>query len=89
MLQTSECLADIFGVTLPNCQAYRWKKYTAGLYKVIYVEILQSILSSPVIHIDETTVRLRKQNGYVWVVTSIDKVYYFYKPSREGSFLQI
>jgi len=45
-------------------------------------------LSSPVIHIDETTVRLRKQNGYVWVVTRIDKVYYFYKPSREGSFLQ-
>ena len=58
------------------------------LYKVIYAEIIQSILSSPVIHIDETTVRLRKQNGYVWVVTSIDKVYYFYKPSRVGSFLQ-
>ena len=26
--------------------------------------------------------------GYVWVLTSMDKVYYFYKPSREGSFLQ-
>jgi len=33
-------------------------------------------------------VRLKKQRGYVWVMTSIDKVYYFYKPSREGSFLQ-
>jgi hypothetical protein len=28
------------------------------------------------------------QNGYVWVLTSFDKAYYFYKPSREGSFLQ-
>jgi hypothetical protein len=32
-------------------------------------------------------VRLHKQQGYVWVMTSLDKVYYFYKPSREGSFL--
>src|SRR5262249_14087609 len=48
---------------------------------------LRSILASPVIHIDETSVRLHKQQGYVWVMTSLDKVYYFYKPSREGSFL--
>lgn len=31
--------------------------------------------------------RLRKQEGYVWVLTSLDKAYYFFKPSREGSFL--
>jgi hypothetical protein len=88
MLQTIESLADVFGLVLPNCQAYRWKRYMAAFYKTIYSEILRSILSSPVIHVDETTVRLRKQNGYVWVMTSIDKVYYFYKPSREASFLQ-
>jgi DNA-directed RNA polymerase subunit RPC12/RpoP len=88
MLQTIESLADVFGLVLPDCQAYRWKRYMATFYKTIYSEILRSILSSPVIHIDETTVRLRKQNGYVWVMTSIDKVYYFYKPSREASFLQ-
>jgi hypothetical protein len=88
MLQTTDTLADVFGLTLPDCQAYRWKQYLADYYKDLAEEILQSILHSPVIHIDETTVRLRKQSGYVWVMTSIDKVYYFYKPSREGSFLQ-
>ena len=88
MLQTTESINDIFGLTLPNCQAYRWKGYMSAFYKDLCSEILQSILSSPVIHIDETSVRLRKQSGYVWVMTSIDKVYYFYKPSREGSFLQ-
>jgi predicted RecB family nuclease len=87
MLQTTETLADVFGLTPPDCQAYRWKRYMAAFYKDLSSEILQSILRSPVIHIDETTVRLRKQSGYVWVMTSIDKVYYFYKPSREGSFL--
>jgi hypothetical protein len=59
-----------------------------NFYEPLYAEILSSILSSPVIHIDETTVKLRGKDGYVWVMTSLDKVYYFYKPSREGSFLQ-
>jgi hypothetical protein len=36
----------------------------------------------------KTTVRLRHEKGYVWVLTSMDKVYYFYKPSREGAFLK-
>jgi hypothetical protein len=88
MRQAAESLQDIFGLTLPPCQAYRWKEYMSAFYKDLRTEILHSILNSPVIHIDETTVKLRKQNGYVWVMTSIDKVYYFYKPSREGSFLQ-
>ena len=87
MLQTKESVADVFGLELPNCQAYRWKGYVSAFYKPLYSEILQSLLSGPVIHIDETTVRLRKQNGYVWVMTSVDRAYYFYKPSREGSFL--
>jgi len=60
----------------------------SAFYQDLCSEILRSILNSPVIHIDETTVRLKKQRGYVWVMTSIDKVYYFYKPSREGSFLK-
>src|ERR1035437_1230610 len=77
MLQTIESLADVFGLTLPNCQAYRWKRYMTAFYKTIYSEILRSILSSPVIHIDETTVKLRKQSGYVWVLTTMDRVYYF------------
>jgi hypothetical protein len=88
MLQTKESVADVFGLLLPNCQAYRWKAYMSAFYEAIYAEILQSILGSTVMHIDETTVRLRKQSGYVWVMTSIDKAYYFYKPSREGSFLK-
>jgi predicted RecB family nuclease len=88
MLRTAATVADVFGLKLPNCQAYRWKRYLTAFYRPLYYEILQSILSSPVIHFDETTVKLRNQNGYVWVITSLDKVYYFYKPSREGSFLQ-
>jgi predicted RecB family nuclease len=60
MLQTKESLKDVFGLTLPDCQAYRWTDLCS--------EILRSILNSPVIHIDETTSKLKKQRGYVWVM---------------------
>jgi predicted RecB family nuclease len=88
MLRVEKSLADLFDLAIPDCEAYRFKCYVSDLYKSLYAEILQNILASPVIYIDETTVRLRKQQGYVWVMASMDKVYYFYRPSREGSFLK-
>src|SRR5262249_39355365 len=58
-------------------------------YQSLSEEILQSVLRDPVLHVDETVVHLRGGlTGYVWVLTSMDRVYYFYKPSREASFLQ-
>ena len=88
MLRVHKSLAEVFGLALPHSEGYRAKRYVMGLYQTLYVEILKSILRSPILHIDETTVRLRKQHGYVWVLATMDKVYYFYKSSREGSFLQ-
>jgi hypothetical protein len=88
MLRAERSLAEVFGLSLPDSEGYRSKKYLMSLYQPLYAEILKSILAGPILHIDETTVSLRKQRGYVWVLTSIDKAYYFYKPTREGSFLQ-
>ncbi len=42
---------------------------------------------SAVIHMDETAVNLRSHAGYVWVVTTMDMVHFFYRSSREASFL--
>jgi Transposase IS66 family len=39
------------------------------------------------LYVDETPVNLWKSKGYVWVFASANAVYYFYKDSREGSFL--
>jgi hypothetical protein len=38
--------------------------------------------------VDETPVKLRKKKGSVWVLTNGDLTYYFYRSSREGTFLQ-
>jgi len=88
MLRAERSLAELFGLSLPDSVGYRSKKYLMSLYRSLNAEILKSVLAGPILHIDETTVSLRKQRGYVWVLTSIDKAYYFYKPTREGSFLQ-
>jgi predicted RecB family nuclease len=88
MGRVERSLEDVFGLSFNQSQFFRSKRYIMALYQPLCEEILESILASPVIHIDETTVRLRKQTGYVWVMTTFDKVYYFYKSSREGSFLQ-
>jgi hypothetical protein len=38
--------------------------------------------------VDEATVNLRNNaKGYVWVLASLDKVYFFYRATREGTFL--
>jgi predicted RecB family nuclease len=88
MGRVERSLEDVFGLTFNQSQFFRSKRYIMALYQPLCEEILESILASQVIHIDETTVRLQKQTGYVWVMTTLDRVYYFYKSSREGSFLQ-
>jgi hypothetical protein len=81
-------LVDLFGLHLDQCALYRTKERIATFYEPIYSEILNGILASPVLHIDETTVKLRNIQGYVWVLTTFDKVYYLYRPTREAEFLQ-
>src|ERR1039458_2043581 len=79
MLRVEKTLVDVFDLAIPDCAAYRFKMYVSEYYESLYAEVLKSILTSPVIYIDETTVLLRKQEqGYVWVMASVDKVYYFY-----------
>ena len=88
MSRVATTFGDVFGLSIHQDGLYRLKRYVADIYRPLSAEILQCILKSPIIHIDETTVRLRGQKGYVWVLTTMDSVYYFFKQSREGAFLQ-
>lgn len=89
ILRIKKTIRDMFGMTIHDQTIRRAQQYITKLYQPLCNEILQSILSEPAIHIDETNVKLKPlQNGYVWVLTSMDKVYYFYRPTREASFLK-
>lgn len=86
MSKVRKSLADVFGLHVDK-NLGKCKVLIANFYEPLYAEILADIIKSQVIHIDETTVSLRKQKGYVWVLTTFDRVYYFYRPTRETEFL--
>jgi hypothetical protein len=87
MLRVVRTLGEMFEIFLNPCDPYRFKSSISGSFHKLNEQILRRILRGPVIHIDETEVKLRGESGYVWVLTSLDSVYYFYRPSREASFL--
>lgn len=81
-------LAEVFKISLRDSLLYRFKTAVAEYFRAAYARILEEILKSPVLHIDETEVNLRGRKGYVWVLTSMERVYFFYRDSREGTFLK-
>src|SRR5262249_10797604 len=47
------------------------------------------IVGGSLLHADETEVDVKgKGKGYVWVFTNLEEVFFLYKESREGGFLQ-
>jgi hypothetical protein len=88
MHRVRKVLAEVFKLSLPSQQLYRFKTAVADYYQPTYARILEEILKGPVLHIDETEVDLRGRKGYVWVLTSMEQVYFFYRDSREGTFLK-
>ena len=88
MLQVHRGLHDIFGLNIPSQQPYRFKERLAEYYAPLREEILAALLGGPVLCVDETPVKLRKTTGYVWVLASARAVYFLFRDSREGTFLQ-
>jgi predicted RecB family nuclease len=88
MLRIRKVLAEVFDLRICQPRLYRFKAVVAEHYQEKYARILDQILRGPLIHIDETEVDLRGRKGYVWVLTNMEQVYFFYRDSREGTFLK-
>src|SRR3954469_22159367 len=63
------------------------RKPSRIIYTAYGLDILAKIMASTVVYIDETSVDLRSEAGYVWCISDGSSVCYFYRSSREGSFL--
>jgi predicted RecB family nuclease len=83
-----EMFHEFFGLTVSNSEIHMFKSLMAGYYRTTYQKLLPKIISGPVLHADETEVKLRGSKGYVWVFTSLEEVVFMYKPTREGDFLR-
>jgi predicted RecB family nuclease len=80
-------LEDLFGISTQTSNLCRFRRSLSLEYEPLYNAILKYILLSPVVHIDETTVHLQDQKGYVWVLAGLDSAFFLYRPNREGAFL--
>jgi predicted RecB family nuclease len=88
-LETVETMiAEFFGLRVHRCEAHMFKRLMARYYRATYRNLLRKILAGPLVHIDETEVKLRTGKGYVWVFTNLEEVVYMYRPTREGDFLK-
>ena len=87
MLQVRKGLCEVFQLPMGQPQVYRFKIAVAEYFRSAYDRILTEITNGHVIHADETEVDLRGRKGYVWVLTNMEWVYFFYRDSREAAFL--
>jgi hypothetical protein len=82
-----ERFAEFFGLQVGDSEVYFFKSLMARYYRRCYGRLLKKILAGPVLHADETEVKLRTGKGYVWVLAAPEAVVYLYRPTRAGDFL--
>jgi predicted RecB family nuclease len=66
-----------------------FKADAARTYQCTYDDLLKRLCKGRLLHADETRVSVMGKDCYVWVLTSMEEVVYFYTPTREGSTIQI
>jgi predicted RecB family nuclease len=82
--RVSANLSKLFGLSLSCGATNRFKAQAAEAYRSEYNNIIKRLCSGRLLHVDETSVSVKGTNGYVWVLTSMEEVAYFYTPTREG-----
>lgn len=83
----SKMIDETFNIQITRSFISNVKKYYANKFQLYYKNIIKEIISGNLIHIDETTVQVKRHKGYVWVITNMTQVFYLYRPNRECGFL--
>ena len=80
-------LYDIFKIQITRTMVINIKQEFALKLIPEYENILNIITSGQLLHIDETTVTIKKKKHYVWVLTNLTHIYYVYREDRTVDFL--
>jgi predicted RecB family nuclease len=78
---------ECFGLSVFRGELQQIRSLMASRYRKTCDHILSRLVHGRLINADETEVGLRKDKGYVWVLTSLEDVLYLYRPNREAAFL--
>lgn len=81
-------ITRLFSLPLHRNAVIKQKIRAAEIYRPTYEMVLKRILSGRLIHVDETKVNIKRGCGYVWVLTNLEEVAYFYTATREGETVQ-
>jgi predicted RecB family nuclease len=79
---------EIFGIRVNWWEFLAFRYLLARRYRRTYNLLLAKLISGPVLHIDETEIKLNQGSGYVWVFANTSTALYMFRPSREGDFLR-
>ncbi|MGC2776057.1 MAG: TM0106 family RecB-like putative nuclease [Bradyrhizobium sp.] len=79
---------ETFGVRINFWEFADFRHLLVCKYRETYNKLLKQILDGPVLYIDETEIKLKDGEGYVWVLASNSATIYMFRPSREGGFLR-
>jgi len=83
----SRLLEEQFGIYANRLYFMQRKEKWFEQFSPEMAHIQEAIRQSPVIHIDETPIKLSKGSGYVWVLATTETVCYHFTPTRETKFL--
>lgn len=86
----SKLIREHYGIWISPMYLVMYKsKWWLKKWEPVASYIRKIVLNSPVVHIDETSIKLaRRESGYVWVFATLHTVYYHYTLTREANFLQ-
>ena len=78
----------LFGLHISRNTTNQFKAAAAQTYQGTYRQILKRLCGGRLLHVDETSIGVKGNEGYVWVLTSLEEVAYFYTPTRAGDTMQ-
>lgn len=79
---------ETFGIRVNLWEFRDFRYLLVRKYRKTYSMLLAQLIAGPVLHIDETEIKLKDGGGYVWVFASQSATIYIFRPSREGDFLR-
>jgi predicted RecB family nuclease len=80
----TDSLNSLFGLQLLPGSVNSLKARAAQCYRDTYSRILKRITEGILVHADETKISVGGKDAFVWVLTNLEEVVYFYSPTREG-----
>ena len=79
---------ETFGIRVNFWEFTDFRHLLVHKYRKTYNMLLAQLMAGPVLHIDETEIKLKDGAGYVWVFANPSATVYIFRRSREGDFLR-